>query len=294
MSAPAAESEPTSQMEQIAARTYLSTDYPGSTVGFYVMPTGVVAIDAPVFPRDVRAWRERIGETAGGPIIYLILTDAHPARLLSASRMGAPIVASRQAFEQASTYTDGYWRAVAERWARRCPEAAEDLAVSHVVLPEIVFTDRVTLHSGDEALTLQKACGAAPGSLWLHLPDQNVLFTGDTVVVGVHPSVASVTSTRAWLQTLTLLRRPRFAQTLIAPGRGPASDTSATQPLSDYIALVRRRVRSLLRASRPRSDTPTLVSELMSCFPVPEGERDSTARRVKATVDRVYDELREQ
>ena len=46
MSAPAAESEPTSQMEQIAARTYLSTEYAGSTVGFYVMPTGVVAVDA--------------------------------------------------------------------------------------------------------------------------------------------------------------------------------------------------------------------------------------------------------
>ena len=36
-----------------------------------------------------------------------------------------------------------------------------------------------------------------------------------------------------------------------------------------------------------------LVSEVMASFPVPEGERDGTSRRVRAALDRVYDELRE-
>jgi hypothetical protein len=79
---------------------------------------------------------------------------------------------------------------------------------------------------------------------------------------------------------------------LIVPGRGPLCDGAATRPLSEYIGLARRRVRSLHTTSRPRADTASVVAELLALFLVPGNERDRVQRRIKAGLDRIYEELR--
>jgi hypothetical protein len=97
--------------------------------------------------------------------------------------------------------------------------------------------------------------------------------------------------TKAWLDTLTRLRRPPFAGTTLVPGRGPLSDQSATHPLSEYVRLARRRVRSLHRNARPRDDVAGSVNELLSIFALSDTERDRFRRRVRNGLKHVYDEL---
>lgn len=278
-------------MKEIAPNIYASTEYPGVNVGFIVLPAGAIAVDAPVLPQDARAWRQQIMETAGGPILYIVLTDVHPDRLLSAGLLKAPIVAARVAHDRASAYTDGFWRGVVESWVRCYPEAAGDLAGVSIVLPEIMFTHGLTLHKGGMDVTVRCAAGAAPGSAWVHLPKQGVLFAGDTLVAEGHPFLAAAPDTKAWLNTLTLLRRARFSKTIIVPGRGPFCDQSASRPLSEYIALARRRVRSLRVTGQARVDMGALVAEMLPLFPVPDNERDLIPRRIKAGMDRLYEEL---
>ena len=126
-------------MKRIAPNVYASMEYPGATVGFVVVPGGAIAIDAPALPEHARAWRQVIVDTAGGPILYVILTDAHPDRVLCAGLLEAPIVSGRAAYEQAAGYTDGFWRSVVDSWSRRYPDAASTLGGVQVVLPEIMF-----------------------------------------------------------------------------------------------------------------------------------------------------------
>ncbi len=281
-------------MKKIASDIYVSTKYHGVNVGFVRLPHGAIAIDAPTLPGDARAWRQQILETTGGPILYLVLTDGHPDRLLSAGLLEAPIVAARQVYEHASAYTDGFWRGIVDGWTRRYPEAADELAGAKSTLPEIMFSTSLTLHKGGNDLTIQSIPGGAPGSAWIHLQDQDVLFAGDTLLVDVHPFMAATPDTKAWLDTLTMLRRSRFSNTTIVPGRGPVCDQSATRPLSDYIALARRRIRSLSTSGQPRVDTSALVSELLPAFSVTERERDLVQRRIKAGMERLYEELHEE
>jgi glyoxylase-like metal-dependent hydrolase (beta-lactamase superfamily II) len=219
------------------------------------------------------------------------LTDAHPDRLLGAGLLGAPLVASRQAYDNAATYTDGFWRSVVDRWARRHPDAADELDASNVVMPQVLFSDTITLRKGGEDVVLTKIEGAAPGSIWMCIAEQSVLFAGDTVVSGFHPTVASSPDTGAWLETLRTLRRPRFSEVKIVPGKGLLCDGRETQALSDYLVLARRRIRSLHAASRPSRDISTLISELLSAFPVPPGERDWVQRCIKADLDQLYSDL---
>jgi cyclase len=283
-------------MKKIASDVYVSTEYPGVNVGLIVMPEGAIAVDAPTLPRDARAWRQEILKTTQVPLLYVVLTDAHPDRLLSAGILGglgeAPVVASRAAFERASAYTDGFWRGVVEGWARCYPEVSDDLAGMRGALPEILFTQDLTLHNGEMGVTVRCVAGSAPGSAWVRLPEQNVLFTGDTLVVGVPPIMSATPDTKAWMNTLTSLRRPTFSETVIVPGRGSLCDQSATLPLSEYIALARRRVRSLHTAGQARPGMATVVTEMLSLFSIPEDRHDSAQRRVKAGLDRLYEELR--
>jgi glyoxylase-like metal-dependent hydrolase (beta-lactamase superfamily II) len=280
-------------MKKIAPNIFASTEYPGVNTGFIVVSGGAIAVDAPTLPRDARAWRQQIVETAGGPVLYVVLTDVHPDRLLSARLLEAPIVAVRAAYERAATYTDGFWRGVVEGWVRRYPEAAADLAEATTALPEVVFTARLTLHKGEAGVTLKRIAGGAPGSAWVYLREQDVLFAGDTLVVKTHPFLEAALDTRAWLSTLKSLRRARFSKTTIVPGRGPLCDQSATRPLSNYIALARRRTRSLRTARRARVDKAAVVAELMDFFPVSEDERDAVQRRIRAGLDRLCEELKQ-
>jgi glyoxylase-like metal-dependent hydrolase (beta-lactamase superfamily II) len=210
---------------------------------------------------------------------------------LSAGLLGAPIVAARAAYDRASAYTDGFWRSVVEGWARRYPQAAGDLAGATPGLPEILFTRGLTLHKGGMDVTVKTVAGAAPGSAWVYLPERGVLFAGDTVVVENHPFMDAASDSKAWLNTLTRLRRPRFSKATIVPGRGPLCDQADSRALSDYIALARRRMRSLHRDGEGRVDMGPVVAEMLPLFPVADDERDLVRRQIKAGLERLYEEL---
>jgi glyoxylase-like metal-dependent hydrolase (beta-lactamase superfamily II) len=278
-------------MEQIAPNIYVSTVYPYVNVGCVVGPTGVVALEAPTLPQDALTWRREISKLTDQPIVYTVLTDAHPHRLLSAGLLEAPIVSSKAAYEQAADYTRGFWRSVVRRLKRHHPEQEAGLRDVDPVLPEILFTDTLTLHKAGADVAIERIDGAAPGSAWVKPGDADVLFVGDTLVVGSPPVMDETADTKAWLDTLTKLRRPRFAGTTLVPGQGPHCDQSATHPLSEYVRVVRRRVRSLHRDARPRDDVSEFVNELLSIFALSDPERDYFRRRVRNGLKRVYDEL---
>ena len=269
-------------MKEIASGIHVSLEYDGPNVGFVIVPGGAIAIDVPMLPSDATRWRKEIMDLAGGEVLYTVLTDTHPSRLLCAGIVGAPIVTGREAYDQASAYTDGFWRSVVDGCARRYPQAADDLAEVRVRLPEILFVGTLSLHAGDMTIDVQSVDGAAPGSARVYFPEQDILFAGDTVVAGTHPYMAATPSSEAWMRTLRLLRRKQHENTIVVPGRGALCDQSATLALSDYIALARRRVRSLHTAGRARADVLALVPEMLEQFPVADDGREYVQRRVKS------------
>jgi len=278
-------------MKEIAPNVYVSTEYDYVNVGCVAGPDGVVAIDVPTLPRDALDWRERIGELVGRPIVYTVVTDAHPHRLLCATFLEAPIVASEGAYEQAADYSHGFWRNVVRRLNRNHPDQGELLKVIEPELPSLLFSDTMTLHKAGRDVSLEVMDGAAPGSSCVRLSDVDIMFLGDTLVVGLPPVMDRCPDTKAWLDTLTSLRRSYLADTTFVPGRGVLSDQSATEPLSEYIRLARRRMRSLHRAERSRDDVVDYVDELIDVFSLPDETRSGYRRRVRNGLKQVYEEL---
>lgn len=278
-------------MKKIAPNVYVSTAYPEINVGFIIGSEGVIAVDAPTLPQDACTWRQMILDVTNLPIMYTVLTDAEPHRILSAGELKAPIVATRAAYKRAVSYTDGFWRNVVRKLKRRYPKDENGLSKANVVLPEVLFSGKLTLHKGEAGVTIRAIAGNAPGSAWIDLHEEKVIFLGDTLAVGTPPVMEETPDTKAWLGTLTKLRRPRFEDFILVPGRGPVSDQASTERVSEFVQLARRRVRSLHRAGRPHKDVTKFVDELLALFPAAEDEQDQLDRRVKSGLERVYEEL---
>jgi hypothetical protein len=56
--------------------------------------------------------------------------------------------------------------------------------------------------------------------------------------------------------------------------------------------VARRRITSLVRAERPRSEIAGLTPEFLSMFPYDHKHKDDAVRRVKSGLEAIYEEMR--
>jgi len=161
----------------------------------------------------------------------------------------------------------------------------------YTVLPQITFANSLTIYAGDWPIVIQHVGGATPESVWVHLPHQMVLFAGDLVTTKTPPLV-SEGDIAAWLDVLARIGKPDWAVRLIVPGRGSPCRKAALASVAGCLRTMQSRVRSLIRARRPRSDTARLVPEILARYSVPADERENAQRRVKAGLEHIYDTLR--
>jgi len=260
-------------------------------VGAILTSGGWILIDTPPYPEDAYRWREMLLGVSDAPICAIVTTDCHRDRFLGNFWFDARVIAAHaetMAYLRSlpAAFIDGAIESLAQTSLER-----HQFSSLRLRLPTISFTRRMQLRYGGQDIPLLAMPGPTAGSLWVHLPEHGVLFAGDSIIVNQHLYISN-SSTKEWLENMTNLRRARFAAEIIVPGRGPLTDKSATEAVSNYLRLARRRVYSLYRAGRPRADTSSLVPELLSMFPYQEHEVERVQRRIKAGLDRIYEEFK--
>lgn len=278
-------------MEQIAPGIYVETGYRAVNVGVIVTDEGLIVVDVPPFPADARRWRLRLAQLNPSRLLFVINTDGHRDRVMGDHWFDAPVIAHETVGDKLRGYNGTFPQMFIDALVARDPEAAADLEHVRVVVPDVTFSRRLTLHLGGRTIVLMHMPGPTQGSIWVACPAEAVLFTGASVVTGTHPNLTEA-ETKPWLESLVELRRDRFRAHVVVPGRGPVTDKAASEPVSAYLRQMRTRVRALIQAGRPRSETSGLVSEFLPLFPISEETRDRTQRRLKTGLDRVYDEIR--
>lgn len=280
-------------MQQVAPGVYVESFYPDVTVGVILTGQGVICIDSPMRPADARRWRAQIAGLTDEPIRYLVYTDAHRDRILGGQYLGGAVVTHAGTGETLANCGEAFRQQAADSLARHDPDAAAE--ISHEfrpVLPQITFLHQLTFYLGSKAVTLQHVSGPAAGSLWVMLPDQRVLFTGDTLTVERHPALAEA-DIDGWLALLHTLSEQAPAMTLV-PGRGGlTAQAHDIKKLAAYLNAVRTRVRSLIRTQPASPDMTALAQEFLDRFPVPGEERERVLRRIKAGLEHVYDLYRQ-
>jgi glyoxylase-like metal-dependent hydrolase (beta-lactamase superfamily II) len=276
-------------MQKLAKDVYVESGFPGVTVGAIVTDEGIVCIDAPTHPADARRWRLKLNQlNSEKPILYLINLDHHRDRVLGSQWFEAPVIAHEATSERLRQLPELFKSASSETGADA--DLAAELGGVRLVVPQLTFAERMRLMVDGHEIHLVSRPGSAPGAIWVELPRERIVFTGDAVTLEVPPPMQEA-NLGDWLAALGELRRARYPANVIVPGRGAPTDKKGLKPMEDFLKLVRRKVEALARGKKTRADAAALAETLLAQFDVPAAAREHYARRLRVGLEHLYDQL---
>jgi cyclase len=174
-------------MEQVTRNVWTETKLRGCNPSYVVTSDGVVVIDTPQLPSKAVAMRR---EAEGhGPIRYLVNTEHHVDHIFGNYWFkGIPVVEHQGLFDRFMVPTpdlDPFAYAL-EAIPTDDPEGASlvpdrDTYYADPNRGTVVFTGDLTLYVGDHTFRLLHTPGHTPGQVAVHVPEERVVFTGDTV-----------------------------------------------------------------------------------------------------------------
>ncbi len=265
-------------MQAITDNIFIEDQFLGVVLGVIVTPRGLIQIDAPASPEDARSWRASLMNLGGGMERVLINLDPHPDRTLGARAMDCTVIAHEKTantfrtrpttFKAQGEETGADWESIAGlgsiRWAP----------------PEISFSSQMTLYWGDSPVVLEHHPGPAAGAIWVILPDEKVVFVGDTITKNQPPFLANA-NFPDWIEAVNLLLDPAYKGYTIVSSRGGVATPNNIKNQLDFLKYARDRL-DKMTAKKPLPATiEKLVDSLSGWFKAPAARHKQYAQRVR-------------
>ncbi|WP_170416550.1 MBL fold metallo-hydrolase [Ruegeria atlantica] len=186
--------------------------------GVIIGDDSVMIVEAQATPRLAGKVIEKVREVTDKPITHLALTHYHAVRVLGASAYGADqVLMSETTRAQVVERGQEDWDSEFQRFPRLF-EGHE--SIPGLTWPTTTFKDRMSVYLGNRRVDLMHLGRAhTAGDIVIHVPDQNVMFTGD--IVEYHSACyCGDGHFTDWGGTLDNIAA--FDVDAIAPGRGDA------------------------------------------------------------------------
>jgi len=228
-------------MEQVAKNVFAETDNRGCNPGFVVTAEGIVVIDSPQKPTDALKFKREL--LKHGEIKYLINTEHHidhwsgnyffDAIFVSqeGTRDGIELLWQKQlAFEEEYQRLkkkdpeyepvfdrDSIGVPIKERIKIIDPEYAPYMEGYTAKIPTITFEKKMKLYLGDHVFELIHLPGHTPYVAAVFIPQERVIFTGDTVFHKVQTFLHQSLPIE-WLKSIDYLKK--LEVDFVVPGHG--------------------------------------------------------------------------
>ena len=214
-------------MQKVTDNVFTNTTLRGCNPSFVVTSDGVVVVDTPQLPSKAVAMRNTAEEH--GAIRYVINTEHHVDHIFGNYYFkGAGAVVHHQGvydnFMVVGPELDPFAYA-AEAIPTDDPEGEaifpdRDEYYADPNKGQIVFTGDLTLRVGGHTFVLIHTPGHTPGQVAVHVPEERVVFTGDTVF----------SECQTWLMTSDIDQWVEALETIgqldvdsVVPGHGPVT-----------------------------------------------------------------------
>ena len=148
--------------------------------GVIIGDDSVMIVEAQATPRLANKVIEKVREVTDKPITHLVLTHYHAVRVLGASAYGAgQIIMSEAARAMVAERGQEDWDSEFQRFPRLF-EGHE--SIPGLTWPTTTFRGKMTVFLGNRRVDIAQVGRAhTAGDAVIHVPDQNVMFTGDIV-----------------------------------------------------------------------------------------------------------------
>ena len=214
-------------MEQVTERVSTETKVRGCNPSYVTTTDGVVVVDTPQLPTRAVAMRREA--ESRGPIRYVINTEHHVDHIFGNYYFkGAGQVVHHQGvfdnFMVVGPELDPFAYA-AEALPTDDPEGAaifpdREAYYADPNKGQIVFTGDLTLRVGEHTFRLIHTPGHTPGQVAVYVPEERVVFTGDTVFSECQTWLMT-SNVDQWLDALETIRALDVDR--IVPGHGPVT-----------------------------------------------------------------------
>ncbi len=220
--------------ENVTPNVWTDITIRGCNPSYVTTSAGVVVVDTPQLPTRAVAMRKEA--EARGPIQYVINTEHHVDHIFGNYYFrGIPghIIHHQGVadnFMETTPLLDPFDYA-AEAIPMSDPDGAAIFPERDVYFQEpgradIVFTGDVTLHVGDHTFNLIWTPGHTPGQIAVHVPEERVVFTGDTVFSEVQTWIMA-SDVDQWVAALNKVAT--LDVDFVVPGHGPVTDLKYLQ-----------------------------------------------------------------
>ncbi len=186
--------------------------------GVIIGDDSVMIVEAQATPRLANKVIEKVREVTDKPISHLVLTHYHAVRVLGASAFNADqVIMGEDARAMVVERGQEDWDSEFQRFPRLF-EGHE--SIPGLTYPTTTFSEDMTVYLGNRQINLMHLGRAhTAGDIVIHVPDQNVMFTGD--IVEYHSACyCGDGHFGEWGDTLDNIKF--FDVDAIAPGRGDA------------------------------------------------------------------------
>jgi glyoxylase-like metal-dependent hydrolase (beta-lactamase superfamily II) len=210
--------EKTISFTEVGDGLYAFTAEGDPNSGVIIGDDSVMIIEAQATPRLAQKVIDCVRSVTDKPISHLVLTHYHAVRVLGASAFDADQIIMGDA-ARAMVVERGQedWDSEFQRFPRLF-EGHE--SIPGLTYPTTTFNDDMTVYLGNRRIDLMHLGRAhTAGDIVIHVPDQNVMFTGD--IVEYHSACYCGDGYfSSWGDTLDNIAS--FDVDAIAPGRGNA------------------------------------------------------------------------
>jgi cyclase len=217
-------------MQQVRDNVYTTTKIRGCNPSFVTTSEGVVVIDTPQLPTKAVQMRE-LAE-GHGEIKYLINTEHHVDHIFGNYyfRGAGQVVHHQGVYDNFMVVTPDLdpFAYAAEAIPTDDPEGEKifpdrDEYYTDPNKGDIVFTGNLTLRVGEHTFELIHTPGHTPGQVAVHVPEERVVFTGDTIFSECQTWLMT-SDVPQWLEALDTIAQ--LDVDFIVPGHGPVTDKS--------------------------------------------------------------------
>jgi glyoxylase-like metal-dependent hydrolase (beta-lactamase superfamily II) len=272
-------------MQEITQGVIIETQYPGVTLGAINRPHGLILVDAPARPEDIKSRRAALLTLGGGVDRLLVNLDAHPDRTLGTRAMECTIIGNERmadqfrnrplTFKTQNTETGAEW------------ETMNGLGTVRWNSPEITFSDTMSIYWGDHPVVLEYHPGPSQGSTWLHLPDEKILFVGDSAV-SHQPPFFSQADIPVWLDTLQSLLEPEKQDYLLIGGRNGILTQAEVHQQIDFLRATYQTLEDLSAHKKTSNEIESVIPALLNRLDYPAERQEQYHNRLKWGLTHYY------